>query len=554
MIKNSFFSGNIPPNCPNAWDKLKSHHKELSKKSLSELFSSQKNREKDLSLEWEDFFIDFSKNRINSVTIDLLNDLVNELNLGENINALFSGSKINETENRSVLHTALRSEKKDPLLVDGDNIMSAVEQNKQKMYSLSKKIIDGDYKGFSGKLIKNIVNVGIGGSNLGPVFVNEALKFYSNDINLHFISNIEGDHLFEVLKSLDPESTIFIIASKTFTTQETITNAEIIKDWFLQKMPENAFGKHFFAVTSKINKAKAFEILDENIFHIADWTGGRFSLWGPVGIAICISIGPNNFESLLNGAYSMDRHFRNTEFKKNIPVILALISVWYNNFWGADSEAIIPYSEYLKYFPSYLQQASMESNGKNINRSGEKISYQTGNIIWGSTGTNAQHAFFQLLHQGTKFIPIDFIGFVKSLHKEDNQQDKLISNLFGQAEALMLGKSKSQVIRELEKKGFSKKEILKLAPFKIFDGNRPSNTIMIKQLTPYNLGALIALYEHKIFVQGIIWNIFSFDQWGVELGKELANKIYDDISKNSFKDYDPSTKQLIKFYLNTKKD
>ncbi len=554
MIKNSFFSGNITPNCPNAWDKLKSHHKELSKKSLSELFSSQKNREKDLSLEWEDFFIDFSKNRINSVTIDLLNDLVNELNLRENINALFSGSKINETENRSVLHTALRSEKKDPLLVNGDNVMSTVEQNKQRMYSLAKKIIDGDYKGFSGKLIKNIVNVGIGGSNLGPVFVNEALKFYSNDINLHFISNIEGDHLFEVLKSLDPESTIFIIASKTFSTQETITNAEIIKDWFLQKMPENAFGKHFFAVTSKINKAKAFEILDENIFHITDWTGGRFSLWGPVGIAICISIGPNNFESLLKGAYSMDRHFRNTEFKKNIPVILALISVWYNNFWGADSEAIIPYSEYLKYFPSYLQQASMESNGKNINRNGEKISYQTGNIIWGSTGTNAQHAFFQLLHQGTKFIPIDFIGFVKSLHKEDNQQDKLISNLFGQAEALMLGKSRSQVIRELEKKGLSKKEILKLAPFKIFDGNRPSNTIMIKQLTPYNLGALIALYEHKIFVQGIIWNIFSFDQWGVELGKELANKIYDDISKNSFKDYDPSTKQLIKFYLNSKKD
>ena len=554
MIKNPFLSGDINPNCPNAWEKLKSHHSELSKKSIVELFSSEKDREKSLSLSWEDFFIDFSKNKINSTTIDILLDLVKELDLKESIDALFSGKKINETENRSVLHTALRSETKDTLLVDGENIISNIQENKKRMFSLAKKIINEEWRGFSDKPIKTIVNVGIGGSNLGPVFVNEALKFYRNDINIRFISNIEGDHLFEILKSLDPESTIFIIASKTFTTQETIINAKTIKDWFLQKSSIKSLGRHFIAVTSSIEKAKAFEIADENIFHIADWTGGRFSLWGPVGLSICISIGPTNFERLLNGAYSMDKHFKNTEFKKNIPVILALISVWYNNFWGADSEAVIPYSQYLKNFPSYLQQASMESNGKNINRSGEKISYQTGNIIWGSTGTNAQHAFFQLLHQGTKFIPIDFIGFVKSLHKEDNQQDKLISNLFGQAEALMLGKSKSQVIRELEKKGLSKKEILKLAPFKIFDGNRPSNTIMIKQLTPYNLGALIALYEHKIFVQGIIWNIFSFDQWGVELGKELANKIYDDISKNGFKDYDPSTKQLIKFYLNTKKD
>ena len=554
MIKTPFLSGNISPNCPNAWEKLKSHHCELSKKSIVELFSSEKGREKSLSLSWEDFFVDFSKNKINSNTIDILLDLVKELDLKESIDALFSGKKINETENRSVLHTALRSETKDTLLVDGENIISNIQENKQRMFSLAKKIINEEWRGFSDKPIKTIVNVGIGGSNLGPVFVNEALKFYRNDINIRFISNIEGDHLFDVLKSLDPESTIFIIASKTFTTQETIINAKTIKDWFLQKSSIKSLGRHFIAVTSSIEKAKAFEIADENIFHIADWTGGRFSLWGPVGLSICISIGPNNFERLLNGAYSMDKHFKNTPFKKNIPVILALISVWYNNFWGADSEAIIPYSQYLKNFPSYLQQAGMESNGKNINREGEKISYQTGNIIWGSTGTNAQHAFFQLLHQGTKFIPIDFIGFVKSLHKEDNQQDKLISNLFGQAEALMLGKNKSQVIRELEKKGLSKKEILKLAPFKIFDGNRPSNTIMIKQLTPYNLGALIALYEHKIFVQGIIWNIFSFDQWGVELGKELANKIYDDISKNRFEDYDPSTKQLIKFYLNAKKD
>jgi len=552
LIKNPFLSSNISPNCPNAWEKLKSHHGELSKKSIVELFSSEKDREKSLSLSWEDFFIDFSKNKINSTTIDLLLDLVKELDLRESIDALFSGKKINATENRSVLHTALRSETKDTLLVDGENIISNIQENKKRMFSLAKKIINEDWRGFSDKPIKTIVNVGIGGSNLGPVFVNEALKFYRNDINIRFISNIEGDHLFEILKSLDPESTIFIIASKTFTTQETIINAKTIKDWFLQKGSIKSFGRHFIAVTSSIEKAKAFEIADENIFHIADWTGGRFSLWGPVGLSICVSIGPNNFERLLNGAYSMDKHFRNSEFKNNIPVILALISIWYNNFWGADSEAVIPYSQYLKNFPSYLQQASMESNGKNINRDGKKISYQTGNIIWGSTGTNAQHAFFQLLHQGTKLIPIDFIGFVKSLHAQENQQDKLISNLFGQAEALMLGKNKSQVIKELEKKGLSKKEIFKLTPFKIFDGNRPSNTIMIKELTPYNLGALIALYEHKIFVQGIVWNIFSFDQWGVELGKELANKIYDDISKNTLKDYDSSTKQLIKFYLKTK--
>ena len=403
--------------------------------------------------------------------------------------------------------------------------MSAVEQNKQRMYSLAKKIIGGDYKGFSGKLIKNIVNVGIGGSNLGPVFVNEALKFYSNDINLHFISNIEGDHLFEVLKSLDLESTIFIIASKTFTTQETITNAEIIKDWFLQKMPENAFGKHFFAVTSKINKAKAFEILDENIFHIADWTGGRFSLWGPVGIAICISIGPNNFESLLNGAYSMDRHFRNTEFKKNIPVILALISVWYNNFWGADSEAIIPYSEYLKYFPSYLQQASMESNGKSTDRNSQKVNYQTGGILWGATGTNAQHSFFQLLHQGTRLIPCDFIAFQKPHSKDLEQHKILIANFLAQTNALMSGQKKE-------------------GAHKYIEGNKPSNSLFINSLTPYNLGALIAMYENKIFTVGSILNIFSFDQWGVELGKSIAKGILDGDSDS----LDISTKNLLTKY------
>ena len=554
MNESPFLSGNISPNCPNAWERLKSHHRELSKKSMAELFSSEKGREKILSLSWEDFFIDLSKNRINSTTIDLLIELVEEIDLSKSIDAFFSGKKINETENRSVLHTALRSQKKDPLFVDGENIMPGIEKNKKRMFSLAEKIINGEWKGFSDKPIKHIVNVGIGGSNLGPVFVNEALKFYATDINVHYISNIEGDHIFEVLKSIDPESTVFIIASKTFTTQETIINAKTIKDWFLKKAPKKSFGKHFIGVTSKMEKAKAFGIPDENIFHMSDWVGGRFSLWGPVGLSICISIGPNNFKNLLNGAYSMDQHFKNTEFKKNTPVIIALISIWYNNFWGADSEAVIPYSEYLKNFPSYLQQASMESNGKNVNRNGQKVSYQTGNIVWGSTGTNAQHAFFQLLHQGTKIIPIDFIGFIKSLYVEENQQDKLISNLFGQAQALMQGKNKLTVIKELKGKGLSKKEMLKLAPFKIFDGDRPSNTIMIKQLTPYNLGALIALYEHKIFVQGIVWNIFSFDQWGVELGKELADKIYDDISKNRFKDYDPSTKQLIKIYLKTKKN
>jgi len=552
VIDQSYLSVNQNPNCPDAWEKLKSNYNILSKKSILELFSKDKDRAKNFSLSWEDFFIDFSKNRINPSTIDLLIDLVNELDLKKNIEAFFSGSKINETEDRPVLHTALRAQKKDPIIVEGKNIIPEIEKHKKRMFAFAKRIITKEWKGYSNKPIKSIVNVGIGGSNLGPLFVTEALEFYKNDIKVHFISNIEGDHLFEVLKSINLESTLFIIASKTFSTQETIVNAKVIKKWFLEKAPKNSFGKHFVAVTSNIKKAKDFGVPENNIFYMTNWTGGRFSLWGPVGLSICLSIGPKNFQELLDGGDSMDQHFKKAEFKKNIPVILALISIWYNNFWGADSEAVIPYSQYMRNLPSYLQQTSMESNGKNTRRDGKKVSYQTGNIIWGSTGTNAQHAFFQLLHQGTKLVPIDFIGFVNPLYVEDKQQDKLISNLFGQAQALMEGKVEKQVIKELELQNFSKKKISKLTPFKIFDGNRPSNTIMIKQLTPYNLGALIALYEHKIFVQGIVWNIFSFDQWGVELGKELANKIYDDFAKNRFDHYDSSTKQLIKHYLKTK--
>ena len=514
-----------------SWEDLKIHFEKISSEKIYGLFNKNPDRFKDLKIEWGNFLIDFSKNKITTKTIDLLINLSNELGLKEAINNHFKGSKINETENRSVLHTALRSEKSEEIIVDGENIIPEIHENKEKLYSFCENVINGNHKGFTGKEIKDIVNIGIGGSDLGPSMVTAALAYYSNHLKVHFASNIDGDHINEILKKLNPETTLFIIVSKTFTTQETITNANTFKKWFLSYSSKKEIPKHFVAVSSNINAVIDFGIDPKNIFPMKDWVGGRFSLWSSVGLSIALSIGPSNFEKLLNGAKDMDKHFKNSDFKKNIPVTLALISIWYNNFYNAETEAIIPYTEYLNKFPSYLQQAVMESNGKSIDRSGKSISYQTGGIIWGASGTNSQHAFFQLLHQGTKLIPIDFIGFKNSLHKNTEHHEKLMSNFIAQTEALMKGKNKLEVKEELNSKKMPLDQIEKLIPFKVFNGDRPSTSILIDSLTPHSLGSLISMYEHKIFVQGYIWNIFSYDQWGVELGKDLAKNILDEIKK-----------------------
>ena len=538
----------INPTLSKSWKDLKIHFEKISSEKIYELFNKNPDRFKDLKIEWGNFLIDFSKNKITTKTIDLLINLSNELGLKEAINNHFKGSKINETENRSVLHTALRSEKSEEIIVDGENIIPEIHENKEKLYSFCENVINGNHKGFTRKEIKDIVNIGIGGSDLGPSMVTDASAYYSNHLKVHFASNIDGDHINEILKKLNPETTLFIIVSKTFTTQETITNANTFKKWFLSYSSKKEIPKHFVAVSSNLNAVIDFGIDPKNIFPMKDWVGGRFSLWSSVGLSIALSIGPSNFEKLLNGAKDMDEHFKSSDFKKNIPVTLALISIWYNNFYNAETEAIIPYTEYLNKFPSYLQQAVMESNGKSTDRSGDPISYQTGGIIWGASGTNSQHAFFQLLHQGTKLIPIDFIGFKNSLHKNTEHHEKLMSNFFAQTEALMKGKNKLEVKDELNSKKMSLSKIEKLIPFKTFNGDRPSTSILIDSLTPHSLGSLISIYEHKIFVQGYIWNIFSYDQWGVELGKDLAKNILDEIKNNKKNKHDPSTENLIKFF------
>lgn len=498
-----------------------------------------------LTLKWEEFYVDLSKNRVNEETQELLIDLANAVGLPEAIEAYFSGVKINETENRAVLHTALRDQHAKSIEVDGENVLPGVAAVKEKMEHFSEAVISGAWKGHTGKAITDVVNIGIGGSDLGPAMVTEALAFYKNHLNVHFISNVEGDHVREMIKGLNPETTLVVIVSKTFTTQETISNAETVRKWFLQQSPESAIAQHFVAVSTNMEKIKAFGIATENVFPMNDWVGGRFSLWSAVGLSICLSVGYNHFEAFLKGAGAMDDHFKTTPFEKNIPVQLSLISIWYNNFWGAESEAIIPYTQYLRNFPAYLQQGIMESNGKGIDRNGDPIDYQTGTIIWGASGTNAQHAFFQLMHQGTKLIPADFIGFKKSLYGETEHHQKLMANYIAQTEAFMCGKNKEAVSKELQDQGLDASTIAKLTPFKVFEGNRPTNSILIDQLNPYNLGALIATYEHKIFVQGILWNIFSYDQWGVELGKQLANIILSDLGKDDVKGHDSSTTQLM---------
>jgi len=505
----------INPTTTEAWKKLQKHYQDTKDIHLRELFATNENRGKELSILWNDFLVDYSKNRITDETLKLLLELSDEVGLKDAIKGYFGGELINQTEGRAVLHTALRAKKDDKVLVDGVNIVDEVFEVKEKIKSFSEAIISGERKGHTGKPFTDIVNIGIGGSDLGPVMVTEALKFYQNDLKTHFVSNVDGDLVHEVLKELDPETTLFVIVSKSFTTQETLTNALTIKKWFLQNASEKDVADHFVAVSTNLEKIEEFGIADENVFPMWDWVGGRFSLWSAVGLSIALSVGYENFEALLDGANEMDTHFKETPFDENIPVVLGLISVWYNNFYKAETEAIIPYTQYLHRFSAYLQQGIMESNGKSMDRAGNRVGHETGTIIWGEPGTNSQHAFFQLIHQGTKLIPTDFIGYRKSLHGDVDHHNKLMANYFAQTEALMNGKTAEEVRQELASQGLSGEDMEKLLPFKIFEGNKPTNTIFMEKLTPKSLGALIALYEHKIFVQGVVWNIFSYDQWGV---------------------------------------
>ena len=530
----------INPTSTTAWENLHKHFESIKDKHMTTWFEKNPSRVSEMSIKWDDFFVDFSKNRITSETLDLLKDLADEVQLSAAISKYFDGEKINKTEGRAVLHTALRAPENAKVFYDGENVIPEIFQVKNKIKQFSEDVISGNKKGFTNKSFTDIVNIGIGGSDLGPAMVVDALSFYKNHLNVHFVSNVDGDHVNEVLKKLNPETTLFVIVSKTFTTQETLSNATTIKEWFLKHAKQEDIAKQFVAVSTNIEKVEAFGIDAQNIFPMWDWVGGRFSLWSAVGLSISLAVGYKNFEALLGGAHKMDIHFKEEKFEQNIPVLLAFLSIWYNNFFKAESEAIIPYTQYLNQFATYLQQAIMESNGKSIDREGIKVNYQTGNLIWGEPGTNSQHAFFQLIHQGTKLIPADFIGFGTSLHGNQDHQDKLMSNFFAQTEALLNGKTKAEVIAEGTNES--------IIPYKIFDGNRPTNTIFIEKLTPESLGKLIAMYEHKIFVQGIVWNIFSYDQFGVELGKQLAGKILKEFTESSNTKHDASTSNLISLY------
>ena len=539
------------PTSTKSWNKLQSHFKNIEHRHLRDLFEADPNRAKDLMIQWEDFYVDFSKNRITQETLNLLTDLANDVDLKDAMSKYFGGDIINATEGRAVLHTALRSSKDSETLVEGSNVIPGVFEIKQKIKEFTNSVSSGEHKGFTGKAITDVVNIGIGGSDLGPAMVVDSLQYYKNHLNTHFVSNVDGDHHKEIIKSLNPETTLFVIVSKTFTTQETLSNANSIRSWFLESLPREAVANHFVAVSTNIDSVKAFGIKENNIFPMKDWVGGRFSLWSAVGLSISLALGYENYESLLDGAHKMDVHFKTANFNQNIPVISALLTVWYNNFFNAESEAIIPYTQYLNQFATYLQQGIMESNGKSVDRSGSPVTYETGTIIWGEPGTNSQHAFFQLIHQGTKLIPADFIGFVKSLHGNSDHHDKLMSNYFAQTEALMNGKTEKEVLAELKGQGLPDDKIKELLPFKIFEGNKPTTSILINELTPESLGKLIAMYEHKIFVQGIIWNIYSYDQFGVELGKQLAKTILKELNNDAVANlHDASTQQLVDFYKN----
>ena len=541
---------NINPTKTQAWEKLADHFDQIKFETIKNLFEENKNRFNDFSINYPNILFDYSKNRINQETIDLLIDLANECDLQEAIKQMFSGQVINQTENRAVLHTALRNRSNKPILVDNEDIMPKINAVLGQMKTFTEKVISGEWKGFSGREITDVVNIGIGGSDLGPVMVTEALKHYKTRLNVHFVSNVDGTHLAETFKIIDPETTLFIVASKTFTTQETMTNAISAKEWFLQSgASQTDVAKHFVALSTNASAVKDFGIDTNNMFEFWDWVGGRYSLWSAIGLSICLAVGFDNFERLLDGANAMDQHFQETDFSKNIPVILALLGIWYNNFFGAETVAILPYEQYLSRFAAYFQQGDMESNGKSVDRAGEIVTYQTGPIIWGEPGTNGQHAFYQLIHQGTKIIPADFIAGANSLNKLGDHHSKLLSNFFAQTEALAFGKTEEVVVEELVKQGKNEAEIDALKTFKIFDGNRPTNSILYKVLTPEILGNLIAMYEHKIFIQGVIWNIFSFDQWGVELGKQLANVILPELeNQDEITSHDVSTNGLIKQY------
>lgn len=540
----------VPFNQTVAFQHLTKLKAEVEQTPLKELFTADSERFEKYSIRFEDILVDYSKNLINEKTKAALIALANECELDDAIERMFTGDLINKTENRAVLHVALRNRSNTPIAVGGEDVMPAVNAVLDKMKDFSEKVISGAWKGYSDQAITDVVNIGIGGSDLGPVMVTEALRPYKNHLNLHFVSNVDGTHIAEVLKKVNPETTLFLIASKTFTTQETMANAHSARDWFVANGGSlEAVAKHFVAISTNEKEVVKFGIDSANMFGFWDWVGGRYSLWSAIGLSIVLSIGFENFIELLEGAHAMDKHFRTTDFNENIPVILALVGIWYNNFFDADSHALLPYDQYMHRFAAYFQQGDMESNGKYVGRDGKAVDYQTGPIIWGEPGTNGQHAFYQLIHQGTKLIPCDFLAPAQSQNVIGNHHQLLLSNFFAQTEALMNGKTYEEVVAEFEKAGKSAEEIAELAPFKVFQGNRPTNSILFKKLTPRTLGSLVAMYEHKIFVQGVIWNIFSYDQWGVELGKQLANKILPELaSEDSITSHDSSTNGLINAY------
>ncbi|MFS6801898.1 glucose-6-phosphate isomerase [Edwardsiella tarda] len=539
---------NINPTRTAAWQALQQHFEQMKSVHMRDLFAADADRFSKFSATFDDqMLVDYSKNRITAETLEKLQALARETDLSSAIAAMFAGEKINRTEDRAVLHVALRNRSNTPIYVDGHDVMPQVNAVLAKMKQFCARVIGGEWKGYSGKAITDVVNIGIGGSDLGPYMVTEALRPYKNHLNMHFVSNVDGTHIAETLQRLEPETTLFLVASKTFTTQETMTNAHSARDWFLQAAGDECHvAKHFAALSTNEQAVSAFGIDTANMFEFWDWVGGRYSLWSAIGLSIALSIGYDNFEQLLSGAHAMDRHFATAPLHDNLPVLLALIGIWYNNFFGAETEAILPYDQYMHRFPAYFQQGNMESNGKYVDREGQVVDYQTGPIIWGEPGTNGQHAFYQLIHQGTKLIPCDFIAPAMSHNPLGDHHSKLLSNFFAQTEALAFGKSREAVEEEFAKAGKSAAEVEHIVPFKVFEGNRPTNSILLREITPYSLGMLIALYEHKIFTQGAILNIFSFDQWGVELGKQLANRILPELGDaQPVHSHDSSTNALI---------
>ncbi|HDB9359879.1 TPA: glucose-6-phosphate isomerase [Escherichia coli] len=542
---------NINPTQTAAWQALQKHFDEMKDVTIADLFAKDGDRFSKFSATFDDqMLVDYSKNRITEETLAKLQDLAKECDLAGAIKSMFSGEKINRTENRAVLHVALRNRSNTPILVDGKDVMPEVNAVLEKMKTFSEAIISGEWKGYTGKAITDVVNIGIGGSDLGPYMVTEALRPYKNHLNMHFVSNVDGTHIAEVLKKVNPETTLFLVASKTFTTQETMTNAHSARDWFLKAAGDEKYvAKHFAALSTNAKAVGEFGIDTANMFEFWDWVGGRYSLWSAIGLSIVLSIGFDNFVELLSGAHAMDKHFSTTPAEKNLPVLLALIGIWYNNFFGAETEAILPYDQYMHRFAAYFQQGNMESNGKYVDRNGKVVDYQTGPIIWGEPGTNGQHAFYQLIHQGTKMVPCDFIAPAITHNPLSDHHQKLLSNFFAQTEALAFGKSREVVEQEYRDQGKDPATLDYVVPFKVFEGNRPTNSILLREITPFSLGALIALYEHKIFTQGVILNIFTFDQWGVELGKQLANRILPELKDDKeISSHDSSTNGLINRY------